>query len=106
MSERVYISTLQTDLHYKDRRSVRRWCHNNNVRILTDIGSNKQFVLKVEYENAKCRNYECHSAIQKPFKNFFDQNHNSSKIRNPEYLPRFENEKRMLSILQNIIPTL
>jgi hypothetical protein len=95
MNERVYISEIQNELHYKDRRSVRRWCYNNNVRILSDIGSNKQFVLKADYENAKNTNY--YKAHEHP---------NSSEKKSPEYFPRFENEKRMLSILQNITPTL
>jgi hypothetical protein len=105
MNKRVYISDLTCELHYKDRRSVRRWCCNNNVRILSDIGSNKQYVLKDEYEKAKCENYsksqEFYSKI-----NFSTQYHNKIEKKKLEYFPRFENEKRMLSILQNITSTL
>ena len=98
MLERVYISEILNELHYKDRRSVRRWCCNNKVSILSDIGSNRQYVLSQEYEKAKCRNY----AQAQEFSNSF--NIIDKKI--SEYKPRFENEKRMLSILQNITSTL
>ena len=98
MLKRVYISEILNELHYKDRRSVRRWCRNNNVRILSDIGTNKQYVLSHEYEKAKSRNYSPAQEFSNSF-NIIDK-----KI--SEYKPRFENEKRMLSILQNITSTL
>ena len=106
MSERFYISDAQIDLHYKDRRSVRRWCHNNNVRILSDTGSNRQYVLKDEYEKAKSRNYYKAQELPNSSMNSFSQHHNTIKKKKLEYIPRFENEKRMLSRLQKLIPTI
>jgi len=102
MTERIYISDIQSELHYKDRRSVRRWCRNNDVRVLSDIGSNRQYVLKDEYEKAKCRNYNKIQELPNSSVNIF----NKTEKKKPLYIPRFENEKRMLSILQNITPTL
>lgn len=51
--ERIYLEDLEKELHYRDRRSVRRWCRNNNVRILSDSSSNRQFVLRDEFEKEK-----------------------------------------------------
>lgn len=54
--ERLYIKNLQNELLYFDPRSVRRWCRNHNVRILTDVGSNRQFVIRDEFEKEKKSN--------------------------------------------------
>ena len=102
MIERVYISELQSDLHYKDRRSARRWCKNQNIRILHDIGSNKQFILRDEYESAKCGNYYPSQENIKISENYFNLYNIGIEKKEPEYQPRFENEGRMLSILRNI----
>lgn len=106
MNERVYISEIQHDLQYKDRRSVRRWCSNNNVNIISDQGSNKQFVLREEYELAKSKNYH---RVQDPSKSLpanSAQLQKKTEIKKTEYSPRFKNEIRMVSILTNIMPTL
>lgn len=97
MAERIYISYIQSELRYKDRRSVRRWCRNNIVRIFSDIGSNKQYVLKDEFEMAKNRN----SLI-----NIFSQNRNNNTEKKRVYKPQGEYEKAFLSIFTNIIQTL
>jgi hypothetical protein len=77
--------------------------------ILSDIGSNKQFVLKDEYEKAKHRNYYISIKLSKPSMNLFSHCNNPIENRKSEYIPRFENEKRMMSILNrltNNTPTL
>ena len=102
MAERVYTTDLQNELRYKDRRSVQRWCKNNGVRLLSDIGCRKQYVLLNEYENAKCMNY----SISNVTSNFLSQYQNERKEIESKYRPQFENEKRVLSILQNLTPTL
>jgi len=51
--DRIYINEVQQDLQFLAMRSVIRWCHKNNIRILTDKGSNKEFVLRFEFEKAK-----------------------------------------------------
>jgi hypothetical protein len=102
MIERLYISEIQQKLKYKDRRSVRRWCKNQNVRVLQDIGSNKQFVLKDEFENAKYRNYSQPYGILNSARLILNDN---CKMET-EYKPQYKIEKHVLSIFQNLTPTL
>lgn len=98
--ERLYIEDLQKELHYRDRRSVRRWCRNNNVRILSDIGSNKQFVLKEEFERQKSKSY----AVKFSKKNFTRTYHTYiNKVRKGSgYQPKGEYEKEALSRFTNL----
>ena len=98
MTERIYISHIQGELHYKDRRSVRRWCRNNSVRILSDIGSNKQFALKDEYEKAKNKNYYLKTEVINSSMNFFSINNNTEKVN--EYKPLGDHEINFLNCLQ------
>lgn len=95
--ERLYIQEIQKELQYRDRRSVRRWCRNNNVRLFSDVGSNKQYVLKDEFEIAKNRNSSM---------NFFSQKKNKNTEKVMEYKPQGEYEKAFLSIFTNLIATL
>src|SRR5271163_1755251 len=62
MIERIYISEIQKELNYRTRKSVRRWCRNNFVLLRSDIGSNRQFAILDEFENAKDKN--CYSIPQ------------------------------------------
>ena len=100
MSERLYIKELQQELHYRDGRSIRRWCCNNGVRILCDIGSNKQYVLRNEFEIAKSKNYKINKdniiSMQKEL-----QNSNFIVERVKEYKPTGKHEKNFLKCLQN-----
>jgi len=102
MIERLYIQDIQIELHYKDRRSVRRWCRNNNVQILSDIGSNKQYVLRDEYEKAKSKNYCKGVGVINSTINFLSKKYNIMTQKVNIYKPKGENEKLFLSILQNI----
>lgn len=97
MIERLYIQDMQNELHYKDRRSVRRWCRNNIVRIFSDVGSNKQYVLKDEFEAAKNKNSS---------NNIFFLNRNNKAEKTKEYIPQGKYEKAYLSIFTNLIATL
>lgn len=106
MNERFYISEVQTDLKYKDRRSARRWCKNQSVRILSDIGSNKQYVLRNDFEKAKSRHYYPSKNTLNQTTNIFSQNQNTTEKKEPEHNIQFDNYRRMLSILQNITGTL
>ena len=106
MNERLYIKEMKQELQYRDRRSIHRWCCNNDVRILCDIGSNRRFVLKAEFENAKSKNYKMNllnsnSSIQTLVVNRI------KKIKEVnEYKPQGEIESNFLSILQNLDRTL
>jgi hypothetical protein len=93
--ERLYIPEIQIALRYRRTVSVRRWCHNNGVRILCDFGSNKQFVLKDEFENAINNS---HDAIDLSIKKT-SQNNKAEKAK--EYKPQGEYEKNFLNCLQN-----
>jgi len=100
MNERLYIKEIQQELQYRDRRSVRRWCRNNGVRILCDIGSNRWFVLKDEFEIAKSKNYHfnkdsfCSTQL-------LMSNHNLITERVKEYKPQGKYEKIFFNCLQN-----
>lgn len=50
--KRIYIKEAIKQLDYKDRRSFNRWCSKNNVGILSDSGSTKQYVLETEFASA------------------------------------------------------
>lgn len=87
MYDRIYIKELQIKLQYIDRRSVRRWCRNNGVRILSDCGSNRQFVLKNEFENALNKIYYLQPTSSDNYK--------------VKYIPQGTIESGFLSILLN-----
>ena len=55
MDSRIPLREIALFLGYKDIRSVKRWCLNNGVKILSDIGSKKQYVIEEELEEAKMR---------------------------------------------------
>ena len=55
MIEQISIQETAILLGYKDIRSAKRWCNNNGVKILSDFGSKKQYVIKEEFEEAKIR---------------------------------------------------
>jgi hypothetical protein len=102
MIERIHISEIQGMLHYKDRRSVKRWCHNNGIRILCDIGSNRQYVLKEEFEIAKNKIYYTQKNSFKSIMQFLSPNQNSNTEKADEYKPIGEYEMIFFNSLQNI----
>ena len=100
--ERLYIEDLQKELHYHDRRSVRRWCRNNNVWILSDVGSNKQFVLRFEFEKAKTKNYYLRPGVINSSMEFLLQNRTRKTDKVKGYSVKGEYEKEFFSILANL----
>jgi len=99
--ERLYLKDIQDELHYKDRRSVRRWCRNNGVLILSDIGSNKQYVLKEEFEKAKNKNYfNCFKKISSS-QHTFSPNDKICGENMRTYIPQGIHEINFLNCLQN-----
>jgi hypothetical protein len=95
MDERIYISEIQLMLHYKTRRSAKRWCKNNGIRIYCDFGTNRHYVLKDELENAKNKIYRLQQLKENPQE--FINHHKIS-----EYQPRGEFESNFFNFLQNI----
>jgi hypothetical protein len=102
MNERLYIKKIQEELQYRDRRSVRRWCRNNNVRILSDAGSNRLFVLRDEFEKAKSQSYHVCQRILSTSINFLSQNSICKAAKVKVYRPQGAMETKFLSILQKI----
>lgn len=114
LQERLYMSEIKTELKCKDRRSVHRWCRNNSVLILNDIGRNRLYVIKDEFESAKQEETIKH-IIQKygleklpevlqakmnfysEYRTAFEEKNNNHK----KYLPQGEHEKNFFSILTN-----
>ncbi|MFI5220003.1 MAG: hypothetical protein ACHQNT_10995 [Bacteroidia bacterium] len=70
MFERLYISEIQVRLQYKRRRSVIRWCNKNGVRIFTDTGCKKPYVLKEEFE----------AAVNKEPKKYIKEKYGTDKV--------------------------
>ena len=88
-------------LHYKDRRSVRRWCRNNGIRILCDLGSNRHYILKVELENVKSRLYNKQQNYDNSIiPEFPDQKTSADTICESEQIGLYERD--FLKLLQNI----
>jgi hypothetical protein len=102
MIERLYIQDIQKELQYRDRRSVRRWCCNNGIRLLSDFGSNKQFVLRDEFEKAKNKSYYISAVAINSSLNVFSQNCNNKADKLKQYIPKGENEKKFLSIFTSL----
>lgn len=74
--ERIYIEEATELLGYYDRRSVKRWCHNNGVSMFCDNGSNRLYVILEEFNRAKDR--KIHQHLQIPLK-AIDSNKNNSQ---------------------------
>jgi len=88
ISKRIYLQDAAGDLRFKDIRSVKRWCGNNGVKIFSDNGSNKRYVIKEEFEEAKSRK----------LMNYLKQKELEFKKHN-KYTPMGDHEKNFLSIL-------
>jgi hypothetical protein len=94
MFDRIDISELQKMLHYRDRRSVKRWCLNNGLRILCDTGSNRQYVIKKELDEVFIKAYDTGQADPA------EQNKKGNK--ESKHKSMGAQELRFLTLLQNI----
>lgn len=108
MQNRIYVREAIRALRYKKRASFNRWCRLNEVQIYSDHGSNKHYVIEVEFSEALSRNPIRH--IPELFKIKHDsEKFNSfmrvtSEIRSYKdqrngYVPSSDNERRVLSML-------
>lgn len=107
--ERLYIQDIQKELPFRDRRTLKKWCHNNGVGVFTDLGSNRLFVIKAEFEAAKMNQVIDYikekygeDTLPEYFNSltiFFSGNNNVAKA--DEYKPLGEHEKKFLNCLQN-----
>lgn len=103
MTTRIYIIDIHKDyLPYHDRRSIRRWCRNNGVRIFNDTGSRLQFVMKDEFEKALGNKYSESPEIVRKRRNIFSERKASVDGITGNYKPQGAIESRFLSILQNL----
>ena len=110
MIERLYIQEIQKELPFRDRRTLKKWCRNNGVGIFTDLGSNRLFVIKAEFEAAKMN--QVISYIKQKYGEdklpeyfnsltiFFSKSNNTEKAN--EYKPLGEYENKFLNCLQNL----
>jgi hypothetical protein len=110
MLERMYIKEIQEKLPFKDRRTLKKWCENNGVGIFTDVGSNRLYILKMEFERAINS-----KEIMEYLKGKYGEeraleiiNNSSNKdaiigdLKNQSgYIPLGEHEKKFLNCLQN-----
>ena len=97
MADRLYIKDLQNELPYRDRRTLLKWCMNNGVGVFSDVGSNRLYVLKEEFEFAKMNQPVSY------FKNKYGTDVKKLKTGNESrnYKPGGEYEMKFLSYLQN-----
>jgi len=123
MIEKLYIRDVAKELDLKDNRSAYRWCNNNGVGILSDIGCKRKYIIKAEfiaakikqmlkYVNAKYNDVEVTEILNADIQYYLQLqtikeqqdinrfHHQKNKI---EYSPRGDNEKSFLSDLQNIL---
>jgi len=42
-------------LGFKDLRSIRKWCHRRSVAILHEVGSNGQYLIRVQFNYARLK---------------------------------------------------
>lgn len=49
--KRTYFKAIQTELDYKDKRSVLRWCRINGIQTYRDLGTKRYYVLTEQYES-------------------------------------------------------
>lgn len=109
MLERLYIKDMREELPFRDRRTLKKWCFNNGVKIFSDIGCNQLFVLRAEFEATKMKqviNYinEKFGAdkLQEVFDStiiFFSKNRNGENA--IKYKPKGEHEIKFLNRLQS-----
>lgn len=101
--DRIYLAEIQTTLGYADKRSVKRWCHHNDVRILKDKGTKKLFALRDEFDQAIEKNNQGEDSGNKSLREKVKQKiyEISESVRN--YKPIGENEKKALSIFTSLI---
>jgi len=100
--ERIYLAEIQTLLRYRDKRSIRRWCHNNNVRMIKDHGSNRPFVLKEEFDQAIETNNRGDNSGKSSKREMMMQKFNQISESVRDYKPG-ENEKKILSIFTSLL---
>ena len=121
MIERLYIKDVAKELDLKDNRSVYRWCKNNGVGILSDLGCKRKYIIKAEfvsakvkqmlkYVNTKYNNVNINEILNADIQYYFQleivkEQQNSCLIHhqknNIRYIPKGDNEQNFLNDLQN-----
>ena len=110
MITRIYIKELIQMLNCKGTRGVRNWCIKNGIAILSDVGSNKKYVIeaefKVKYESQSVRYIKLKYGADKLDEllngniQFFSLNQQIKNKKAEEYKPQGTHEKRFVSMLQ------
>ena len=102
VAERLYIKDIKGILPYRTTRTIKKWCRNNNVLILSDIGMRDQFVLKAQLEEAMERNHRIKSSSKRISQASWNKKLQKKMKDVLEYKPQGEYEKDFLSIFTNI----
>ncbi len=124
--ERLRLFEVARILGYKDLRSVKRWCENNSVMVLSDVGTKGKYVILKEFEAARLRSFANYLRLKHGEKNWLAvfvrytqqssiqfiqeeaKNVNASSQgteRNNKGEVQGENEKRFLNDLRHLIST-
>lgn len=124
--ERLRLREVARILGYKDLRSAKRWCENNCVMVLSDIGTKGKYVILKEFEAARLRSFTKYLRLkhgkenwlavfvrytqQSPFQLISEEVkgvNTSSKgtERNKKGEAQGENEKRFLDDLRELLST-
>ena len=115
--QRIYIKDAIVQLDYKDIRSFKKWCTKNDVGILSDNGSRRQYVVMEEFEAAKSRESvrylsqkygkdklpDVLNSTMKFYSELITATEEARQVPNQKYQPKGEHEKNFLSILTKTI---
>ena len=99
--ERLYFEDMKTMLNRKDWRTIKRWCLKNGVSLFKDIGSNRWFAIKNDFEKAFTPNRNKPSILNSTI-NYFSNYYQTRSLKHQEYKSQGEIEKQFLSILQSV----
>jgi hypothetical protein len=111
MLERLYIKEIRHELPFKDRRTLKKWCKNMGIDIFSDLGSNRLYILKAEFEmainNREIKEYLICKYGEEKALEIINYNSNMNAItgdlkNKSGYAPVGEHEKNFLKHLQSI----
>lgn len=101
---RIYLEEVKKEIKYKDLRSIKKWCSLNGVKVFKDYGSNKPFVLELEFIRAYNRPILQSVDRLKSTINFSSQYFGALADRSQNSKPTEKIESDFLRMLRNIKP--
>ncbi len=113
----ILLSEVASALHYKDLRSVRKWCARNGVEVYDD-GCNRKYLVKLQFEQARLKKFirrlkqqhgrqwqdvfEAYAGNDLLRLSELDSVETSERIQNDWRRPMGEHERRFLSALTEL----